>query len=272
MNPMNPSRNSGNQSADSWNVDEILEKAKDVTVVPAQFFGAVQLMILEKETSVERNSTATQHFTESNAIVSDHIIVKPRIFKIEGIISKNRISFKKELLSPVQDIAKKARAVLDVGSQVVAGYEAVKKRIQENNGNPLDIANDSLATAGDLYALYQNVKILQTEVGSVVNFLDAISSTKQLVSIKTPYGFFTNLVMSYKVNKRTELDDMADVTLTFTEFPFRPKISTIASNKTEKDLDEYKASESPTTEKKGKKIDKSAVKKVFKFIKDKLPF
>jgi hypothetical protein len=205
------------QQSTTQDIKNILQEA---TIVPAQFFGALSIMVLVTSENISRESKTTVHTTEKNASRSDGISVGLTTIRLQCTIGQIKISFKKELLEGASNLSTKVNGVVGLVNNSITGLSTIQERVRNANGSAAQ-TRSAVQSAGDIYSLYQNWNVLQTQVGRTVQFLRALQDTRTLLSINTSFGFFSNMVLSINLDSPKIYQDWAEGQLVLTEYPQR---------------------------------------------------
>ena len=165
-------------------------------VAPAAAFGIGGFVFdVEGEATALLAAEITDHYTEDNLAVQDHIARKPRNITLKGYVGE--VTY--QPVSPnnnsiLQQVAQKLTIVSDYLPQVTAATQQVQTAF--NDGS---ISNVSLSDAANIYGLVKNI------LGSITSdtprqqqafmYFKACWEQGIIMSIQTPWEFLTNMAI-----------------------------------------------------------------------------
>ena len=217
--------------ADLDNIAGIKDVYKKYIVRPAGLFGLAGFVFdIEGEANAQLQNNITDHYTEDNTTISDHITVLPK-----RITLKNYVGELADIVddSFERDIQKVGQKLITLGAYVPSITDAaqqalpsIKQFINGDKGatdlNISDIANNvELDDIANVYSLVKNFAPPIPKQSQAFLYLKALRDQKILVSIQTPFEFMENMAIETIVARQgEETVSMSDFTVTFKEVRF----------------------------------------------------
>lgn len=203
-------------------LDTIQNKLKAVSIVPIQFVGALNVIMLIDNYDLSLPTKSSQYVLETNNPVSDNIQVGLKTIRLNGFIAKETISFSKQILESAVRTSLKANNLINLIKFQISGIQDLYDSVKVQNGVlPFLQSTESVL----IYNLYQNWLLFKNETGRVAQFLISLIESKSLVNVQTPFGYFSNMVLSLEsIVSNVANGDTAEARLVLTEFPRRQNL------------------------------------------------
>lgn len=183
--------------------DSIREVYSQYIVRPLNAFGLAGFVFdVEGATNVQLSSEITDHYTETNSAIQDHIALRPKRVTLGSYVGELVDRRDESTDSALQDTVRKL-TVID--SYLPALSKAATQAKQLLDAEQADLSfNNILNTATDIWALTRNLNPPIPRQQQAYMFFKALRDTKQLVSVQTPFEFMTNMAVETIVANQGE--------------------------------------------------------------------
>lgn len=161
--------------------------------------------------TVTLTAQITDHWTETNVAIQDHIAIEPVKITLTGIVAE-LVWEKSKGAAAAEQAIQRAMEVPGMSPELsqgatswLSGYEEINR--QKNQA--VDIYND-------LNTFFDKNLIATTKQGKAYGKLEAMFYGRTLCTINTPWKFFTNMAIeNLTFNQDETTRDMTTVTVTF---------------------------------------------------------
>lgn len=166
-------------------------------VAPLALFGIGGFVFdVDDEETARLSADITDHYTEDNLAVQDHIARKPRSITLKGFVGEVVYNGGAESNDSIlQQLPQKLSIVSDFLPQITAATQQVQNFVQSGK----DIRDIKLADAADIYGLVKNLlgTITSDTPRQQQAFLYFKSCWEQgiVMAIQTPWEFLTNMTI-----------------------------------------------------------------------------
>lgn len=166
-------------------------------VAPIAMFGLGGFMFdVEGEATATLSAEITDHYTEDNLAVQDHIARKPRNITLKGYVGEVVYDLNANNNDSIlQQVAQKLTIVSDYLPQISAATAQVQNAVTSGT----NLQNTPLADAANIYGLVQNI------LGSITSdtprqqqafmYFKACWEQGIIMAIQTPWEFLTNMAI-----------------------------------------------------------------------------
>lgn len=201
--------------------------------------------------AIKLENDITDHFTETNSTIQDHIAQKPITITLTGLVgdyfySVNQIEDMLARIVPTLTLVKEflpqiSAAAAFLKSKKINTFNSLKSKIASKySGSETEAfklnASTSVAASDfsymDLFALFQQLYKLKSAQTRAYIFFECLWKARGLVTVETTWKRFNNMAVQSISARRDNNADITDFSVTFKQ------ISTV-STLTET-LDEYK--------------------------------
>lgn len=184
-------------------------------------------------------SDVTDHYTDKNNAIEDHIAQKPITITLTGLHGEYFYS-----VHQIQDTLAKVVPTLSLIKQFIpklpdgAKQKLLKKYQSLNNSSKTLEAlkiqekstNKNEVNGVDLFALFQDIYKLGSSQTRAYLFLKALWKSKAIFSVETTFERFDNMVIIDLSPLRTDNADIAQFNVTFKQINFAQTITTTAQD------------------------------------------
>lgn len=223
--------------------NDFKETLNKFLVKPANTTGiAGYLFDIDLNQEVTGENDITDHFVEDNTAIQDHIAVRPRQFRLTGLVAEVVDNFSPHTaLEFAEKLGPKLLPNSDIAPSFTPGVQLAQRAIQGDTADTLEVVGSQLAgenftqSANIFSALRDNIPSSFEEPGinffdaanrqskqkQAYQFFEALRQQKALISANTPYGFFDNLaITSVSFRQGRETLYRSEVTIQLKEMRF----------------------------------------------------
>lgn len=176
------------------NFNTIKDSFGKYVVTPVTNFGLGGFVFdIEGATNIDLAADITDHYTESNINVQDHIAIRPKRIRLDTFVGELAYIEEGQDVAPVQNIARKLTVLNSYLPVLTSGAQQIKDIFDGGREN-LDfgkIADSAL----NLYSLVKNLAPPTTKQQQAYQYFKALMENKILVSCQTPFEFCTNMAV-----------------------------------------------------------------------------
>lgn len=173
------------------------------------------VMDIPEEELVSLASDISEHYVEDNTTVVDQVALKPESITLRGVVAELVSSQETALPAPV--------AVQDPlpDTEELAGASLTPQQAQAQTAaqTAQEQTQASLATASSIYELYDRKAGQQpneTKQQKAYRYFYALWKSRELFTVETPYGTFTDMVISSLTMSQQPVSRyLSDVSITF---------------------------------------------------------
>lgn len=181
-------------------------------------------------------SDVTDHYTDSNNAVQDHIAQKPVTITLTGLHGDYFYS-----VNQIEDMLAKVIPTLALVKQFIPKLpDSTKQKLLKKYQNLAitDNTPEALQTSTtknevnniDLFLMFQEIYKITSSQTRAYLFLKALWKSKAIFSVETTFERFDNMVVTDLSPLRDENADQTEFTITFKQLNFAKTITTTAQN------------------------------------------
>lgn len=183
---------------------------------------------LPKREQVKFQSDVTDHYTDLNNPVQDHIARKPVTITMNGLqgeyfYSVNKIEDAIATIVPVLACVKEFLPKLPDSVK-----DSLAKKYSDLSGKPLSKTPEALRTTEarkdlsgiDLFNLYQDLYKLKSAQTRAFLFFEALWQSEATFTVETTWKRYNNMIVTDVTPLRDENADITDITVTFKQMQF----------------------------------------------------
>lgn len=204
---------------------DLQKSANEALIQPNGFrgVGGLRIDIIDVE-STSLEADITDHFVEDNTAIQDHIINKPKVVTINGLIGEFIITTEEE--SPAIRSSNRLQTVDLYEPQYTDGVKQSQRGIEGDYQGNRDTPAEQQVNQDNAYSQIQTA-IIGTGQEKAYNFLKALRDNKLLTNVLTRYEYMQNMVIQSLAfsNRRNSLD-VSEVAITLKQIRFANVAST----------------------------------------------
>ena len=212
------------------NINEIqstLAAAKDIVgtavIRPLGAYGVLGFTIpIPKREIIDNGSDVTDHYSENRQYITDNISQKPIRVTLTGSVYEILTRYKKESVEEgLQQITNKVTDIAAYGASLTQGTKQFISQTQSQKISTLNSWGNILVDSGNLWNAIKNIAPFSSQQGQALLFLSTIKKIGLIMSIQTPWGYYTNMVLETIVAEQLkESAGYTDLQLVFKQVNF----------------------------------------------------
>jgi len=173
----------------------------------------------EGDTSLNLTAEITDHYTEDNKSIQDHIAIRPKRLTLKGYVGELVYYSPQNDGGFIQKAVQKLTTVSSFLPQLSAAATQATALIQKARDGNLSLDNVSLESVNkilDLWGLAKNLGANDSKQQRAYMYFKALYEQKILSSIQTPYEFLSNMAIESIIALQDERSKyVTDFTITF---------------------------------------------------------
>jgi hypothetical protein len=167
------------------------------------------------------DSDITDHYTENNSAIQDHIALRPEKFMLSGYVGELTNNFTNFLLNILTE-AQSFGTVLGLAPQFSIQATQVYNQIAAVTSSVAAVVNQ----AQNIYSLFTGVSTTANKQQNAFQYFYNLWLSRQLCEVETPWGILQNMAIE---NVRVKQDEntriISDFTVTFKAIRFANTLS-----------------------------------------------
>ncbi len=215
---------------------------KSYVVSPLNAFGMGGYVFdIMGEATTKLDSDVTDHYTEDNKAVQDHIARKPKIVTLRGYVGE--LVYENDGESTAQNILQSATKKL---SEITTFLPTISTMVTQGR-NVIENKNlsfsEGVASSADIYGIIKNII---GSTGDLANqqkayrYFCACREQGVLLAIQTPWEFMTNMaIMSVTAIQGEDSQEISDFAVTYKQMRFAQTKKVISSSSSQGVKDSY---------------------------------
>ena len=141
---------------------------------------------VERENKLSRRANVTDHYTEDNTDLQDHIALSPTIVRVSGIVSEVN-TLPPEGLADLREARDRLSAISSYAPNLSRSYAKIYQTIETFNRDANQIRNNIVSS-------YTGIPQI-TKQQEAYNFFNHYMSEKRLFRIQTPWTTINNMAI-----------------------------------------------------------------------------
>lgn len=186
------------------------------------------------DTTVTLQAEITDHYTEDNKTIQDHIAIKPKRVTLKGYIGELVYRDGDDGSSFVQKAVQKLTTVSSFIPKLSAAASQATDLIQSARDGNISLGNVSLESVNkvlDLWGLVKNMDTSGSKQAQAYMYFKALYEQKILCSLQTPYEFLSNMAIESIIALQPEgTKYVSDFTITLKQIRTVDVLSAIGSD------------------------------------------
>lgn len=149
----------------------------------------------EGETDIQLQAEITDHFSENNTSINDHIAIRPIKINLRGFVTELLLLKDTALTGFINSVQNKLTTVpAFLGKYTPQGLAQAQKALTQAQ-NTINTINQGVARVQNLVGFFSNAAQRPTRQSKAYAQLEALMQTKQIFSVETPYRYFENMAI-----------------------------------------------------------------------------
>lgn len=185
----------------------------------------------EGETRFNLQAEITDHFTEDNTSIQDHIAIKPLRMMLRGFIGELILKAPQGLLGALNLLQNRLTTVpAYLGNYTPQMIGKVQNVITQAT-SVVNTIDQSISRVKNIVGLFDKSAPAVTKQEKAYLTLQSLYFTKQIMLVETPYGVFNNMVIESLIFiQPEETKNWSDISVTLKQMNFA-RTETVKSNK-----------------------------------------
>ena len=161
--------------------------------------------------TVNLTAEITDHWTETNVAIQDHIAFQPVKITLTGIVAEliweksKGAAAAEQAIQRAMDVKALSPELAQGATQYLSGYEELNRQ-----------KDQAKKVYNDLNTFYDKNLISTTKQGKAYGILESMFYGRTLCTVNTPWKYFTNMAIeNLTFNQDETTKDMTTVTVTF---------------------------------------------------------
>lgn len=178
-------------------ISAITNSINQYIVTPANAFGIGGFVFdIEGEQQINLTAEITDHYTESNQSVQDHIAIRPKRLILKSYVGELVYDIDPNSNTPIQNVVQKLTTLQSFLPQLAAG-EGQIATLAASITNPTSPANfNNITNAGvSLWSLIKNLFPPTERQQQAYLYFKALWEQKILVSVQTPFEYMNQMAI-----------------------------------------------------------------------------
>lgn len=175
-------------------------------VTPLNAFGIGGFVFdVDAETTANLSAEITDHYTEDNKSIQDHIAIKPKKVTLKRFISEVRYTPNQGSTLAPQNMIQKLTTLTSFLPALSQAESQLTELANSVSGGNLESAFTDITNAGSsLWALSKNILPTQGRQQQAYLFFKALYEQKILMSVQTPFEFMSSMAIESIVATQPE--------------------------------------------------------------------
>jgi len=184
-------------------VGQVKDAFSKYIVRPINAFGLGGFVFdVEGDSSAVLSADITDHYTENNSSIQDHIALRPKRVTLSTYVGELVHRRDGSTDTFAQKLSRKLNVVNSYLPQFTSGMQ---QAFELSNKNREEITFDSaLRNAADIWGVVKNLNPPVPRQQQAYMYFKALFETKQLVALQTPFEYMTNMAIENLVSTQSE--------------------------------------------------------------------
>ena len=168
--------------------------------------------------NVNLSADITDHFTESNSFLNDHIVIKPDLITLSGFVGELRFKPPEGIAGQVEEIQNRLQIVPAYLGDLTPGAQQIAARIVGSVQTVISGINQTVDRVENLVGFFDGVDAEETQQQKAFNTLDALRRNGEVLTVQTPWKYYDS-VMIQNISFRQDgvSEDISDISVTLKE-------------------------------------------------------
>lgn len=197
-------------------------------VQPVNAFGVGGFIFdVEGESTVTLNNEITDHFTEDNSAIQDHIAVRPNRLILRSYVGEVVYRLDPDNDTTLQQVVQKLTILNGYLPELSAAVQQAKDVYENGIGNVGlgAITGANISQAADLWANIKNLTPPIPRQAQAYMYFKALRDQKILVSVQSPFEFMANMAIESVIGFQGEDSKyISDFTITLKQIRTAPTV------------------------------------------------
>lgn len=187
---------------------------------------------------VNLQAEITDHWTENNTAIQDHIAIKPITIRVNGFVGELRTNYDPKTLQNIAaNYAGKSTALAYLAPEITTQAKAVFNQMERLYG----LYEKANSVEKNLYAVFENTASAQTETKQqkAFQFFKNAWQARQAFQVQSPWQTFDNMyIQTLRATQDDETKYITEFEITFKQLRFA---NTLTRGLTDEEKEQIKA-------------------------------
>jgi len=166
-------------------------------------------------------SDITDHFTESNSFLNDHIVRKPISITLSGFIGELVFRTPSGIPGDIQELDNRLETVEAYAEDLTPGGVQTAQRVVGQVQVTISAINQTVGKVQNLVGLFDGEEAEETLQAKAYQQLFALWKTGEIVTVQTPWAYFDSMaIRSINFTQNAESKEISDISVTLKEMRF----------------------------------------------------
>lgn len=186
-------------------------------VAPIQSFGIGGFVFdAEGESAVQLHAESTDHYTESNRAIQDHVAIRPKRIVLKGYVGELVYRGDDSFMDTVNNITQKLTSLT---SYIPKFSNAATQLIDALSADTIE--DVSLSEVTNIFGVAKNLSNALNPQQIAYTYFKALMEQKVLMSVQTPWEFMANMMIESITGIQDEKSKfVTDFSISLKEFRF----------------------------------------------------
>ena len=160
----------------------------------------------------------TDHFTESNSFLNDHIVIKPDIITLSGFVGELKFRPPEGIAGAVEEIQNRLQIIPAYLGDLTPGAQQIAARVVATAQTVISGINQTVDRTNNLVGFFAGEDATETEQQKAFNTLDALRRNGEVMTVQTPWNFYKSvMIQSISFSQDGNSQDISDISVTLKE-------------------------------------------------------
>lgn len=168
--------------------------------------------------SINLTADITDHFTESNSFLNDHIVIKPDRITLSGFVGELKFRPPEGIAGALEEIQNRLQTVPAYLGDLTPGAQQTAARAVATAQTIISGINQTVDRTKNLVGFFAGEEAPETEQQKAFNTLDALRRNSEILTVQTPWKYFESvMIQSIAFSQDGNSKDISDISVTLKE-------------------------------------------------------
>ena len=168
--------------------------------------------------SINLTADITDHFTESNSFLNDHIVIKPDMITLSGFVGELKFRPPEGIPGAVEEIQNRLQIIPAYLGDLTPGAQQTAARAVATAQTVISGINQTVDRIENLVGFFAGEEAIETEQQKAFNTLDALRRNGEVLTVQTPWKYFDSvMIRTITFSQGGDSKDISDISVTLKE-------------------------------------------------------
>ena len=168
--------------------------------------------------SINLTADITDHFTESNSFLNDHIVIKPDMITLSGFVGELKFRPPEGIPGAVEEIQNRLQIIPAYLGDLTPGAQQTAARAVATAQTVISGINQTIDRVENLVGFFAGEEAPETEQQKAFNTLDALRRNGEVLTVQTPWKYFDSvMIQSIAFSQDGNSQEISDISVTLKE-------------------------------------------------------